>query len=227
MTGRYTRGYLGCISCCKMYKNQIFQPHNNHENHPLDKTSPVETRRRMNMDIWLYMKVFRTSFDVANVVKTLWRHRYVNDVVGTSWKRRDVKRRPGNFHIQPITNVVSTLGFVVTSNDVLITYFAEWAITTWLCGGSRHSLKISAMGESRERNHKMGCDKCMLSRYLYINQDLLRAKYEMVTIWVTIQQKNYLAICRAGQLLECTINRDFSDNLSNGIDKIRGVDRWL
>ena len=38
----------------------------------------------------------------------------------------DVKRRPENFHIQPITKVVSTSGFVLASNDVLMTYFAEW-----------------------------------------------------------------------------------------------------
>ena len=74
------------------------------------------------------MKVFRTSFDVTNVVETLWRHCDVNGVVTTSWKRHDVKRRLGNFHIQPITKVVLTSGFVVTSNDVLMTYFAEWVV---------------------------------------------------------------------------------------------------
>ena len=95
---------------------------------PLGKTSPVETRRQKNLDIWLYMKVFRTFFDVANVVETLWRHRDVNDVVTTSWKRRDAKRRPGNFHMQPTAKVVATSGFVVTSNDVFMTYFAEWEI---------------------------------------------------------------------------------------------------
>ena len=59
---------------------------------PLGKTSPVETRRRKNLDIWLYMKVFRTYFDVANVAETLWRHRGVkrrcHNVVQTSRRKK-------------------------------------------------------------------------------------------------------------------------------------------
>ena len=123
--------HTNCVFCSSniwiLYENDTGIFHKFlHDHNPLGKTSPVETRPRKNMNIWLYMKVFRTSFDVTNDVETLWWYRDVNDVVTTSWKRRDVIRHPGNFHIQPITNVVSTSGFVVTSNDVLMTYFAEW-----------------------------------------------------------------------------------------------------
>ena len=70
-----------------------------------------ETRRRIDLGNWLYMKVSRTSFYVATFSRRCDNVVYVAMSSHRFYDVRYVKKRAENFHIQPNIQVLSTSGF--------------------------------------------------------------------------------------------------------------------